>query len=177
VAVARRMYAEALFEAAKESGRLARIHDELTQFVEAVREVPELRELLRNPELDTRAKRQILEDLLSDADELVRNFLRLLVDKHRIGEVEEIHRELERLVAREQQRLAVELTTAVELPEDELRTIVGEIERAAGRKVEAITNVDPDLIGGVVLQVGTRRMDASVRGRLERLRRDLVRSA
>jgi ATP synthase F1 delta subunit len=170
------VYAEALFEAAKENDRLAQVHDELTQFVEAVRDVPELRELLRNPELDTRAKRQILEDLLGDADELVRNFLRLLVDKHRIAELDDIHREFERLVAREEQRLAVELTTAVELPEDELRTILGEIERASGRKVEATTTVDPDLIGGVVLQVGTRRMDASVRGRLERLRRDLVRS-
>jgi ATP synthase F1 delta subunit len=176
MAVAQRMYAEALFEAAKESGRLARVHDELTLFVEAVRDVPELRELLRNPELDTRAKRQVLDDLLGDADELVRNFLRLLVDKHRIAELDDIHREFERLVAREEQRLAVELTTAVELPEDELRAIVAEIERASGRKVEATTTIDPDLIGGVVLQVGTRRMDASVRGRLERLRRDLVRS-
>src|SRR5919199_1756678 len=171
------MYAEALFGAAKDSGRVDTVHGELTQFVEAMREVPELRELLRNPELDTRAKRQVLEDLLGDADELVRNFLRLLVDKHRIAELDEIHRELERLVAREEQRLEVELTTAVELAEDELRTILGEIERASGRKIEATTTVDPDLIGGVVLQVGTRRMDASVRGRLERLRRDLVRSA
>ena len=170
------MYAEALFGAAKDGGRVDTVHGELTQFVEAVDEVPELRELLRNPELDTRAKRQILEDLLGDADELVRNFLRLLVDKHRIGELDDIHRELERLVAREEQRLEVELTTAVELAEDELRTILGEIERASGRKIEATTTVDPDLIGGVVLQVGTRRMDASVRGRLERLRRDLVRS-
>ena len=177
MAVAQRIYADALFEAAKENDRLAHVHDELTQFVEAMNEVPELRELLRNPELDTRAKRQVLDDLLGDADELVRNFLRLLVDKHRIVELDDIHREFERLVAREEQRLEVELTTAVELPEDDLRAIVADIERASGRKVEATTTVDPDLIGGVVLQVGTRRMDASVRGRLERLRRDLVRSA
>jgi ATP synthase F1 delta subunit len=177
MAVAQRMYAEALFEAAKESERLERVHGELGEFVAALNEVPELRELLRNPQLDPRAKRQILEDVLSDADDLVRNFLRLLVDKHRIREVEEIHREFERLVAREEQRLAVELTTAVELPEKELRALIRQIEQASGRKVEATTNVDPDLIGGVVLQVGTRRMDASVRGRLERLRRDLVRSA
>src|ERR687885_2451135 len=124
MAVAQRMYAEALFAAAKESDRVAPVHDELTQFVEAMRDVPELRELLRNPELDTRAKRQVLDDLLTDADELVRNFLRLLVDKHRIVELDEIHREFERLVAREQQRLEVELTTAVELPEDELSAIV-----------------------------------------------------
>ena len=176
MAVAERMYAEALFEAAKEHGRLETVDDEFTQFVDAVREVPELRGLLRNPELDTRAKQEILDDLLEDADDFVRNFLRLLVDKHRIAELDDIHREFERLVAREEQRLTVELTTAVELPEDDLRTIVGQIEKASGRKVEATTTVDPDLIGGVVLQVGTRRMDASVRGRIERLRRDLVRS-
>src|ERR687884_1465115 len=115
------MYAEALFEAAKENDRLAQVHDELTQFVEAMNEVPELRELLRNPELDTRAKRQVLDDLLGGAEELVRNFLRLLVDKHRIVELDAIHREFERLVAREEQRLNVELTTAGQLPDEEPR--------------------------------------------------------
>jgi F-type H+-transporting ATPase subunit delta len=68
----------------------------------------------------------------------------------------------------------VELTTAVELSDEEAGEIVAQIERAAGRKVEAARRVDPDLIGGLVLQIGSRRVDASVRGRLERLRRDLL---
>jgi F-type H+-transporting ATPase subunit delta len=177
VAVAQRMYAEALFEAAKEHGRLSEVHAELGDFLDAVHEVPELRDVLRNPQLDPRAKREILDDLTRDADELVRNFLRLVADKGRTGELDDIKRELDRLVAREERHLDVELTTAVELSADELRAIVSQIERASGRTVDATARVDPDLIGGVVLQVGTRRMDASVRGRLDRLRRDLVRSA
>jgi ATP synthase F1 delta subunit len=152
------------------------VHEELGEFVRALEDVPELRDVLRNPQLDPRAKRDILDQVTRDGDELVRNFLRLVAEKGRGGELEEIQRELDRLVAREQRHLNVELTTAVELSDDELRGIVSQIERASGRTVDATTRVDPDLIGGVVLQVGTRRMDASVRGRLERLRHDLVRS-
>jgi F-type H+-transporting ATPase subunit delta len=118
----------------------------------------------------------VLEDLLGDADELVRNFLRLAAEKNRIGEIEEIGREFERLMARQERRLTVELTTAQELTDEEAASIVGQIERASGRKVEATRSVDPNLIGGMILQAGTMRVDASVRGRLERLRHELVRT-
>ena len=123
--------------------------------------MPELHELLRNPQVDRRAKASALEGVLADADELVRNFLRLLAEKGRAGEVDEIAREYERLVAREQGRLEVELTTAVELSEDDAKAIVGQIEKASGKKVEATRSVDPELIGGLVLQVGSRLVDAS----------------
>ena len=139
-----------------------------------MREVPELRDLLRNPQVDPRAKVSILEGLLGGADELVRNFLLVLTQRGRAPELEEVEREFERLVAREEGRIEVELTTAVELSDEEAREIVGQIERASGRSVEATRNVDPTLIGGIVLQAGSRRVDASVRGRFERLRRELV---
>jgi F-type H+-transporting ATPase subunit delta len=164
-----------LFGAAKESGRLARVHEELADFAAAVAEVPELRAILRNPQLEPSAKAAVLEDLLGDADELVRNFLRLSAEKNRIGEIEEIAREFERLMAREERRLTVELTTAQELSDEEAASIVAQIERASGRKVDATRSVDPNLIGGMILQAGTMRVDASVRGRLERLRHELVR--
>ena len=86
----------------------------------------------------------------------------------------EIRREFERLMAEEERRLAVELTTAYELSDDDARQIVGQIEHASGRPVDATRNVDPQLIGGIVLQAGSLRVDASVRGRLERLRRELT---
>jgi F-type H+-transporting ATPase subunit delta len=152
------------------------VHEELGDFSSAVAEVPELRAILRNPQLDPAAKAAVLEDLLGDADELVRNFLRLAAEKNRIGEIEEIGREFERLMAREERRLTVELTTAQELTDEEAASIVGQIERASGRKVEATRSVDPNLIGGMILQAGTMRVDASVRGRLERLRHELVRT-
>ena len=152
------------------------MREELGDFVAAVEEVPELRELLRNPQVDPRARTAALDDLLGDADEFVRNFLRLLAEKGRAGQVEEIYRELERLAAAEERRLEVELTTAIELSAAEEKRILEQIERASGRKVEATRKVDPSLIGGVVLQAGSLRVDASVRGRLERLRHDLTRS-
>ena len=100
--------------------------------------------------------------------------MRLLAEKGRAGEVDEIAREFERLVAREQGRLEVELTTAIELSDADAKAIVGQIEKASGKKVEATRKVDPELIGGLVLQVGSRMVDASVRGRLERLRHELT---
>jgi F-type H+-transporting ATPase subunit delta len=173
VAVVHRTYARALLEAAKEAGRLQSAREELADFVAATRDVPELDALLRNPELDRGVKRAALTELLGGSDELVRNFLLLLVDKGRASELEEVAREFERLVAAEERRLELDLTTAVELSDDEARELVAEIERAAGRKVEARRSVDPSLIGGVVLQVGSLRVDASVRGRLAKLRREL----
>ena len=150
------------------------MREELGDFVAAIAEVPELRELLRNPQLDPRARAAALDDVLGDADELLRNFLRLLSEKGRSGQIEEIQREFERLAAAEERRLEVELTTAYELSEAEERRILKQIEEASGRTVEATRKVDPDLIGGVVLQAGSLRVDASVRGRLERLRHELV---
>jgi F-type H+-transporting ATPase subunit delta len=99
-----------------------------------------------------------------------------VAEKGRAGEIEDIAAEFERLMAREERRLTVELTTARELTDDEAQAIVAQIEQAAGRTVEATRTVDPAIIGGIVLQAGSYRADASVRGRLERLRQTLVRS-
>jgi F-type H+-transporting ATPase subunit delta len=174
VSVVDRVYATALFEAAQEEKKLAPVREQLAQLVEAEREVPELRELLRNPQVDPRARRAALEDVLTDSDELLRNFLLVLADKGRAGQLEEIANEFERLVAEHEGIVHAELTTAVELSDTEADKLLKQIEQASGRKVEATRSVDPDLIGGIVLQVGSHRLDASVRGRLDRLRRQLV---
>jgi F-type H+-transporting ATPase subunit delta len=174
MSVVDRVYANALFEAAQEQGKLERVGDELAQLVAAERDVPELRELLRNPQLDPRARRAALEDVLGESEELLRNFLLVLSDKGRAGQLEEIAAEFERLVAEAAGIVHAELTTAVELSDDEADKLLAQIEQASGRKVEATRAVDPDLIGGIVLQVGSHRLDASVRGRLDRLRRQLV---
>lgn len=174
MSVVDRVYANALFEAALERGRIATVREQLQQVVEAEAQVPELRELLRNPQLDPRARAAAIGDVLGDADELLRNFLLVLADKGRTAQLEEIAREFERLVAEHEGVVHAELTTAVELSDEETTKLLGQIEQASGRKVEATRRVDPDLIGGIVLQVGSHRLDASVRGRLERLRRRLA---
>ena len=168
------IYAQALYDAAKGRGRLPEVREELADFAAAVRDVPELRALLRNPQLDPRVKARALQDLLGESDQTLRNFVLVLAEKGRVGEIQEIAREFERLIARDERRLEVELTTAVELSDDEAGAIVREIERASGRRVDATRKVDPSLIGGVVLRAGSLRLDSSVRGRLERLRRELA---
>jgi F-type H+-transporting ATPase subunit delta len=97
-----------------------------------------------------------------------------VAEKGRIGEIEEIAREFDRLIAAQERRVKVELTTAYELSDEDALEIVRQIEQSTGRTVEATRSVDPSLIGGLVLQADTLRVDASVRGRLERLRQDLV---
>jgi len=174
VSVVDRVYANALFEAAREQNKLEPVGEQLGALVEAEREVPELRELLRNPQLDPRARRAALEDVLTGTDDLLRNFLLVLADKGRAGQLEEIAAEFERLVAEYEGIVHAQLTTAVELSDDEAGKLLQQIEQASGRKVEATRTVDPELIGGIVLQVGSHRLDASVRGRLDRLRRQLV---
>jgi F-type H+-transporting ATPase subunit delta len=174
VAVAQRMYARALFEVAQEAGRLEQIAADLAALAGAVEEIPELRAFLRNPEVEPAAKGAVLEEISTDADELVHNFLHVVADKGRASELPEMSSELEALVAREQNRLTLELTTAYELSDDEADSIVEAIEKASGRTVEATRRVDPSLIGGVVLKVGSFLADGSVRGRLERLRQELA---
>jgi F-type H+-transporting ATPase subunit delta len=148
----------------------------LGDFAAAVHDVPELRAVLRNPQVDPQAKADLLERLLGEADPLVRNFLRLVAEKGRIREIEDIAREFERLMAVEERRLSVELTTAYALSDEEAQRILKQIEDASGRKVEATQKVDPSLIGGFVLQAGSMRVDASLRGRINRLRQELVTS-
>ena len=170
MAVSQRMYARSLFQAAQGRGKLEVVHQELGDFAAAIGNVPELRNVLENPELDPQAKTSVLEAILGDADELVQNFVLLVAEKGRANEIEEIYRELDVLVAAEQGRLNVELTTAYELSDEEADSILKKIEAASGRTVEATRRVDPALIGGIVLQAGSLRVDASVRGRLNRLR-------
>jgi F-type H+-transporting ATPase subunit delta len=172
---AQRIYATALFDAAQEQDRLAAVREELSDFLAATTDVPELGALLENPEVESATKAAVVRDLLADADPLVHNFLLLLVEKNRTGELQEIAREFDLLVARAEGRLEVELTTAVELTDEESAEILRQIEKSSGRSIEAPRSVDPDLIGGFILQAGTLRVDASVRGRLDRLRHELVR--
>jgi len=152
------------------------VREAFVDFAAALEQSPELRAVLRNPQLDPAAKSGILADLAGDEEPLFKNFLLLVAEKGRAGELEEIAREFERLIAIEERRLTVELTTARELTDDEAKAIIEQIEKAAGRTVEATRSVDPDILGGIVLQAGSYRADASVRGRLERLRQTLVRS-
>ncbi len=174
MAVAQRLYARAIFQAADEAGNLEQVASEVSALAAAIRETPALQALLRNPQIDPPEKAAVLAELTAGADDLVRNFVRLVAEKGRAGELPEMGAELDALVARAQNRLAVELVTAVELSDEEASSIVETIEKASGRTIDATRSVDPGLVGGIVLQVGSFRADGSVRGRLERLRQELT---
>jgi F-type H+-transporting ATPase subunit delta len=174
MALAQRMYARALFEAARDEGRLEAVAADLAALATTLEDVPELRAFLHNPQIEPAGKAEVLEQISAGADELLSNFVRLVAEKGRGGELAEMNAELETLVARSQNRLAVELTTSFELSDAEAKSIVEMIEKASGRTIEATRSVDPSLIGGMVLQIGSHRADGSVRGRLERLRHELA---
>jgi F-type H+-transporting ATPase subunit delta len=150
------------------------VQEQLAELRNAVATVDELRVMLEDPEVDSRVKEDVLAHVASGADATVVNFLKLLAEKGHAAEVEHVGREFDALVAQEHRVLDVELTTAHELSDEEFGRILGRIEEASGRKVKAERRVDPDLIGGIVLQAGSMRLDASVRGRLERLRQTLA---
>ena len=150
------------------------MQEQLQQLSDAFASAPELTALLENPELESRVKADVLARVAEGSDELVINFLRLIAEKGRAPELADIVAELDVLVAREKRILDVELTTATKLSDEEFERILAQIESASGRKVQAERKVDPGLIGGIVLQAGSMRLDASVRGRLERLRSDLT---
>jgi F-type H+-transporting ATPase subunit delta len=174
LALAHRVYAEALLQAATEKNDLEQVRKELDELATALEESDELRRFLVNPQLESGTKRAVLEDLLVGADELVLNFVRLLADKNRIGEFPEVYEEWTRLLARQERVLELELTTAIELSDQEADRVVKQIEGASGRRVVATRTVDPSLVGGIVVQAGSHRLDASVRGRLEQLREELT---
>ena len=174
MAVVHRVYAQALLDAAQEKKRLAAVRKEFDEFAAALRGSDELRRFLQNPQVELLTKQAALEDLLKGSDELVLNFVRLLADKSRIAEVEQVYEEWTRLLAQQERILELEIQTAVELSDKEAAKVVGQIEKASGRKIIATRTVDPDLIGGLVVQAGSLRLDASVRGRLEQLREQLI---
>jgi F-type H+-transporting ATPase subunit delta len=174
VAVAHRVYAEALLEAAQEKQSLDQVRQEFEDFAVAVEQSDDLRRFLQNPQIELRTKREALDDLLEGSEKIFLNFVRLLVEKGRISEVEQVYEEWARLLARQERVLELELQTAVELSDEEAAKVVKEIEDASGRKIVATRTVDPDLIGGLVVQAGSIRLDASVRGRLQQLREELT---
>jgi F-type H+-transporting ATPase subunit delta len=174
MAVVHRVYAQALLEAAQDAKSLDAVREQFDEFAAALEESEELRRFLQNPQVDAGTKQAVLEDLLEGADKTFLNFVRLLADKNRIGEIDAVYTEWGRLLARLERILELELVTAVELSDEEAAKVVEQIEKASGRKVIAGRTVDPDLIGGLVVQAGSVRLDASVRGRIQQLREELI---
>jgi F-type H+-transporting ATPase subunit delta len=171
------VYARALFEAARDSDVLDRVHDELGQFADALDESRELQVFLFSPYFSSDEKKDGVRRIVSDADERLLNFLELLAERHRMPTLFRIRRILDRMWAEENKLLPVTVTSAVELDERLVQDIGRSIEEQAGRRVELSSKVDPDVLGGLQVRVGNMVLDATVRNRLEQLRKQVARAA
>jgi F-type H+-transporting ATPase subunit delta len=174
---AARVYAEALFEAAKDRGKLDSIQSQLAQFADAVDADRELQVFLFSPYLSSADKREGLARAISGAEPELTNFLELLIEKQRMPEIFRIRRELDELWKKENRRLDVTVVSAVELDPAVVGKIGEEVERQTGEAVELSSRVDDDILGGIVLQVGNMVLDASIRSRLEKLRKTVATAA
>ena len=169
-----RVYAESLFGAAKDAGKLDEINDQLAEFVDALAENQEMQLFLFSPYFSSAEKVEGIEKAVSGAEPELVNFLKLLVDKHRTPVIFRIRRQFDALWKRENKRLDVTVTSAVELDPQVVESIGRSIEEQTGQKIELATNVDENVLGGLVLQVGNMVLDASIRNRLEKLRKSVV---
>jgi ATP synthase F1 delta subunit len=174
---AARVYAEALFDVAKEKGKLDAIRGELGQFVDAVDGNRELQVFFFSPYFSSAEKVAGLKRAVSDADAELLNFLELLIEKQRMPEIFRIRRQLDELWKQENRRIDVTVTSAVTLEPAVVEKVGEEIERQTGQKVDLSSRVDAEILGGIVLQVGNKVLDASIRSRLEKLRKSVAQAA
>jgi F-type H+-transporting ATPase subunit delta len=170
------VYARSLFQVAKEQGKLDEVREQLGQVADALDQTRELSLFFFSPYFSTEEKKEGLDRAIQGADPIVLNFLELLVEKHRMPALFRIRREFESLWVEENKLLPVTITSAVELDEQTVSSIGEAIGRQTGRQVQLTTSVDPDVLGGLVVRVGNSILDASIRNRLENLRRNVARA-
>lgn len=172
-----RIYAQSLFEAARDRDKIDRVKDELAVFSQAVETSDELRLFLFSPYFSGEEKRDGVARVVEDAAPEFVNFLQLLAEKHRLPAIHRIRARYDDLWADHNRLLPVTVTSAVKLPDETIEKIRVSVEAQTGRKVELDGRIDDSVIGGIVLQVGNMVLDASIRGRLERLRKQVTAAA
>ena len=171
------VYARSLFEAAQDADKLEAVRDQLGEIADAIDSDRDLQVFFFSPSLSSEEKKEGLGKALEGADDLIVNFLELLIENHRMPVVFKIRRELDALWDKENRLLPVQITSAVELDDKTVKQIGDQIAEQTGQKVELSAEVDPDVLGGLVVRVGNTVLDASVRRRLENLRREVARAA
>lgn len=168
------VYARSLFEVALEHDELDTIKQQLDQFAEAVRDDRQLQVFCFSPYFSVQEKKDGLGRAVSGAHPVFMNFLQALVERHRLPAIFRIRAEFEQLWDKEKRLLPVSVTSAVELDEKTVKAIGERIGQQTGNEIELTSNVDPDILGGIVLRVGNFILDASIRSRLEQLRKQVA---
>jgi len=172
-----RVYGDALFDVAKESGKLDEVRDQLGEFADALADNRELQIFLFSPYFSSEEKRDGIAKVVSDGNEELVNFLELLAEKHRMPAIFRIRRRFDELWAEENRRLEVRLTSAVPLDQAVVERVGQEIERKTNKQIDLASDVDEDILGGLVLRVGNMVLDASLRSKLEKLRKEVASAA
>jgi ATP synthase F1 delta subunit len=170
------VYARSLFEVAKEQGKLDEVREQLGQFADALEGNHELQVFFFSPYFSTEEKIEALRNAVDGADEIVLNFLALLLEKHRMPLIFRVRKDFDELWAKEHKLLNVEVTSAIELDPSVVEQIGERVAEQTDRKVELKSTVDPDILGGIVLRVGNSILDASIRNRLDQLRRQVAKA-
>jgi F-type H+-transporting ATPase subunit delta len=170
------VYARSLFEVAKEQEKLDGIREQLGEFADALADSQELQVFFFSPYFSTEEKKQGLDKAVSGADPVLINFLQLLIEKHRMPVIFRARRIFDAMWEDENRLLPVQVTSAVELDSDVVERIGDQIAEQTGRKVELTAEVQPDILGGIVVRVGNSILDASIRNRLEQLRKQVARA-
>lgn len=166
-------YAEALYQAAADADAVGQVAADLSVLAEVLGVDSDVSRVLHNPKVDSRAKKVALGALADTAHPLTVNLLQVMVDRGRLEELPSLASAFAERVASAEGRLAVEVTSAIPLVDDLRARVVARIREQTGKTPEITERVDPDIIGGLVLRVGGVVTDASVRGRLDGLRRSI----
>jgi F-type H+-transporting ATPase subunit delta len=168
------VYARALFEVASERDTLDRVHDELGAFADAMSENRDLMQFFFSPYFSAIEKKEGLARSVTGASAEFSNFLQALIERHRMPAIFRIRTDFDALWDEARKLLPVQITSAIALGEDEVKSLGERIGRQVDRQVQVSADVDPDILGGVVLRVGNVILDASIRNRLEQLRKQVA---
>ena len=171
------VWARALFEVAEENSKLDEVREQLGQFTDALDSDQSLQVFFFSPYFSSQEKIDGLHKAVEDADPILMNTLEALVEKHRMPVLFRIRREYDALWEEANKLLPVRITSAVELDESTISSIGDRIAEQTGRKVELAADVDPDILGGLQVRVGNTILDATIRHRLDQLRREVSRAA
>jgi ATP synthase F1 delta subunit len=170
------VYARSLFEVAQEQSKLDEVREQLGQFADAMHDDHELQVFFFSPYFSTQEKDDGLDRAVSGADETLVNFLKLLIENHRMPVIFRVRRGYDDLWEHENRLLPVSVTSAVELDKATVKQIGDRIAEQTGQKVDLSATVEPELLGGIIVRVGNQVLDASVRNRLEQLRKQVARA-
>ena len=164
-------YAVALFELAAEDGVVSAVESDLDKLSAALDQSPELASLTTNPQLGRKAKMSAIEEVakLLELSTLTRRFLGVLAENRRLAETGRVIRAFREIAAAQRGEVSAEVISARPLTEDQISSLKQKLTAREGRTVKLTSSVDPDMLGGLIVTIGSKRIDGSIRTRLNAL--------